>query len=300
MTGPLAARLEPGRPLVLDGALGTELDRRGVRTYLPLWSALGLIERPEVVEQVHRDYAAAGADVLITNTFRTTRYTLEKGGRDGNEAVALNRLAVEVARAAADAGGRRALVAGSIAPLEECYAPGLSPGASAYVAHREQARQLADAGADFLMIETMPIVSEAEAAARAALETGLEVTVGFVLGDDGRILSGETLAQAVEALRDLPISGIVVNCSPAAVITDALRVLRNLTDMPIGGYANLGTVEATVGWTPDERIDGRAYAVRVEPWLEAGAMLVGGCCGTRPAHIAAVRALVDGWPGAGA
>ena len=294
MNGPLAARLASGKPVLLDGAMGTELDRRGVRTYLPLWSALGLIERPEVVREIHRDYAAAGAEILTTNTFRTTRRTIIRAGRDPDEVNELNKLAVRIAREGATEAGREVLVAGSIAPLEDCYSPDLSPDPeTAFLEHREQAALLVAAGADFLMIETMPLVAEAEAAARAALETGLEVTVGFVLGDDGRLLSGESLASAVEILGRFSIAAFFVNCSAPAMISKGIAELRGLTAHPVGGYANLGTVEETVGWSADESFTGERYAAGAQAWLETGARIVGGCCGTRPEHIAALRSRLD-------
>src|SRR4051812_3073092 len=252
MTGPLAARLSSGRPVLLDGAMGTELDARGVATYLPLWSALGLIERPDVVEQIHVDYAEAGADILITNTFRTTSRTLATAARDPGEAASLDRLAVELAKRASARSPRRPLVAGSLAPLEDCYSPWLSLGSEiAYREHREQAQRLAVAGSDFLMIETMPLIAEAVAALKAAGETGLEVTVGFVLGMDGVLLSGETLADAVRAVEPHLPAAIFVNCTPPDVIDRALPVLRDLTELPIGVYANLGVAQDSTGWTSD-------------------------------------------------
>jgi S-methylmethionine-dependent homocysteine/selenocysteine methylase len=290
----LASRLSEGRSLLLDGAMGTELDLRGVRTYLPLWSALGLIEQPDVVREIHRDYVNAGADVLITNTFRATRRTLAKTSRNPDEAAELNALAVRLAREAAADAGRDVLVAGSIAPLEDCYSPELSPSPEiARREHAEQARLLADAGADFLMIETMPLIAEAEAAVQAALETGLDVSVGFVLGEDGRTLVGESLSDVVAAMERYPVAAIVVNCSPPAVISKAIVELRSRTVRPLGAYANLGTVEETVGWAVDESLTGDRYAPFALGWLEAGAAMVGGCCGTRPAHIAALRSAMD-------
>jgi S-methylmethionine-dependent homocysteine/selenocysteine methylase len=290
---PLSHRLAAGETILLDGATGTELDRRGVRTTLPLWSALGLIEAPEVVRAIHEDYARAGADVLIANTFRTTRRTLAKAGRPVDEAAVLTNLAVELARSAT-AFRPGALVAGSIAPLEDCYSPWLSPPFGVALAeHRAQARLLADAGVDFLMVETMPCATEAEAALIAAGEAGLETTIGFVLGNDRRLLSGETLTAAVgRAMAHAP-AAILINCSPSRVVDLALGELRALTSLPIGGYANLGVAEATVGWEADDSVDGSAYAALAAPWLKRGARIVGGCCGTRPEHIAALRALLD-------
>jgi S-methylmethionine-dependent homocysteine/selenocysteine methylase len=294
---PLADRLHEGKLLLLDGAMGTELDHRGAPTYLPLWSAWGLIDHPEVVRAIHDDYARAGADILTTNTFRTTGRALQRGGRDPDEAQTLTALAVRLARESATGTSRTPLVAGSIAPLEDCYSPWLSPSYDiAFSEHRILANDLAAAGADFVMVETMPLIEEAEAAAAAALETGLEVTVGFVIGNDGRLLSGEYLADAVQRLSKLPISAIFINCTPMTVIAPAMAELAQETSLPVGGYANLGTVENSVGWAADASITTEEYAVAALGWVASGARIIGGCCGTRPAHIAAMRRAIDELP----
>ncbi|MGI9253961.1 MAG: homocysteine S-methyltransferase family protein, partial [Thermomicrobiales bacterium] len=213
----LPERLAAGEIVLLDAATGTDLDRRGLTTTLPLWSALGLIERPDLVQAIHEDNLRAGADVVITDTFRTTGRTLEKAGMDPARADALDALAVQLARAARTATGREdALVAGSLAPLEDCYSPWLMPAPDAALAeHRRQARNLAAAGADFIMAETMPCIAEAAIALQAATETGLPATVGFVCypGRDGaapRLMSGETLAEAVAAVEPLGPAAILV------------------------------------------------------------------------------------------
>lgn len=291
---PLSTRLRSGETILLDGAVGTELDRRGVSTRLPLWSAHGLTEAPEVVREIHADYARAGADVLIANTFRTTRRTFAKVPTGGVDLESLNRLAVELARDGAATRRREVLVAGSIAPLEDCYSPWLSPPFEVALAeHREQARWLAAAGVDLLMVETMPTVPEAEAAVIAASETGLEVTVSFVIAEDGRLLSGASLTEAVGAVRRLAPVAVLVNCAPAATIVGAIQELKTATTLPIGGYANLGVVEPTVGWSSDPMVDGAAYANAALEWRAHGAQILGGCCGTSPDHIAALRTELD-------
>lgn len=297
---PLAARLAKGLPLLLDAAMGTDLDRRGVTTTLPLWSAVGLLDAPGTVLRIHAENLAAGADVVTTNTFRTTGRTLRAAGRDPAEGPELTRRAVALAREARDVADRpHALVAGSIAPLEDCYSPWLAPAADvARREHAEQAAALAAAGADFLMVETMPGIGEATAALEAARATGLEATVGFVCAPpqaDGqvRLLSGETLADAVRAVEPLGPSAILVNCSAPAVIDAALAELRGLTGLPIGGYANLGRVDPTRGWEPDASVSGAVFAADAELWLERGAMIIGGCCGTHPEHTRALRELLD-------
>ncbi|MFN8590253.1 MAG: homocysteine S-methyltransferase family protein [Thermomicrobiales bacterium] len=297
---PFLARLHSGPSLVLDAAMGSDLDRRGLPTTLPLWSAVGLLERPDLVRQVHVENLRAGADIITTNTFRSTARTLRHAGLDESRAGELDALAVRLAQdARTEAGRPEALIAGSIAPLEDCYLPVFeTPPDIALAEHRAQASNLAAAGVDFLMVETMPTAVEASLALRAAVETGLPSSVGFVCaplaaGEPVRLLSGETLAEAVATVGDLGAAAILVNCAPPDVITAALSELATLTPLPIGGYANVGQVDDEVGWSPDGSMTGEQYAVHVREWIDLGARIVGGCCGTHPAHAAAVRAVVD-------
>ena len=137
--------------------MGTELERRGAPCELPLWSARALMDDPARVSQIHSDYAAAGAELLTANTFRTQRRTLARAGL-GNRAAELSREAVRLARKAAnDAGpGRTIWIAGSAAPLEDCYRPDLVPGADELEReHAEHAENLAAAGVDAILVETM-------------------------------------------------------------------------------------------------------------------------------------------------
>ncbi len=170
------------RRFVLDAAMGSDLDRRGLPTTLPLWSAVGLLERPDLVRQIHLENLLAGADIITTDTFRTTARTLRKAGLDPARAAELDALAVRLAvEARAEAGRPEALIAGSIAPLEDCYLPTFeTPPEVALAEHRAQAGNLAAAGVDLIMVETMPTAAEAEIALRAAVETGRPATVGFV------------------------------------------------------------------------------------------------------------------------
>jgi S-methylmethionine-dependent homocysteine/selenocysteine methylase len=293
-------RLRHGTPLVLDAAMGSDLDRRGLPTTLPLWSAVGLLERPDLVRQIHLDNLLAGADIITTDTFRTTARTLRKAGIDPGRAAELDTLAVRLAaEARAEAGRSEAWIAGSIAPLEDCYLPTFeTPPEVALAEHRVQARNLAAAGVELIMVETMPTAVEAEIALRAAVETGRPATIGFVcaMPDPGhpvRLLSGETLSDAVARVSPLAPAAIFVNCAAPPVITTALRELRLLTALPIGAYANVGHVDDERGWTPDGGITGERYADHAAEWVALGARVIGGCCGTHPAHTAALRQTID-------
>jgi S-methylmethionine-dependent homocysteine/selenocysteine methylase len=285
--------------------MGSDLDRRGLPTTLPLWSAVGLLERPDLVRQIHLENLLAGADVITTDTFRTTARTLRHAGIDPVRAAELDALAVQLAiDARTEAGRPEALIAGSMAPLEDCYRPTFeTPPEVALTEHRAQAGNLAAAGVDLIMVETMPTAAEAEIALRAAIETGRPATVGFVCalpdrGQPAQLLSGETLHDAVARVSLLAPAAIFVNCAAPPVITAALRELRELTTLPIGAYANVGHGDDERGWSPHGAITGERYAAHAADWIALGARVVGGCCGTHPAHTAALRRLVDMLPAA--
>jgi S-methylmethionine-dependent homocysteine/selenocysteine methylase len=249
------------------------------------------MDAPEVVRRIHADYAEAGAEVLTANTFRTNTRALARAGLP-DQVAALTRLAVTLARAGA---AGRARVAGSMAPVEDCYTPDLVPDDDALMReHAELANALADAGCDLILVETMNTVREAAIAAAAAARTGLPVWVSFTLGGDDRLLSGETLAEAVRAIRALGPEALLVNCIPVAQVSSALGELRQAigdSRTRIGAYANVGHVDDEVGWTLTDAVSPSAYAVAAHEWLAIGASLIGGCCGTTPAHIAAIRNL---------
>jgi len=268
--------------------MGTELTRRGIDTHLPLWSARALIDCPEVVQQIHQDYAAAGAQVLTTNTFRTNRRTLDRAGL-GDQMRELTHTAVKLARNAATANMR---VAGSLAPVEDCYTPDLVPEDAALGdEHDELARYLAEAGCDLLLVETMNTTREAVAATRAAAKTGLPLWVSFTLNAESNLVSGENLADAIKAVIPFQPSAILVNCIPVAQVATALAVLRQHVPANVhyGAYANVGHVDAEVGWTLTHAVTPSQYREAAQEWRTLGASIIGGCCGTMPAHIEALH-----------
>ncbi|MCX7939906.1 MAG: homocysteine S-methyltransferase family protein, partial [Thermoflexales bacterium] len=187
--------------VLLDGAMGTELERRGVDTALPLWSAAALDTAPQVVQQIHLDHIRAGAQVITANTFRTNLRALQKAGL-AHRMRELTFRAVALARAAiAESGNAQVRLAGSIAPVEDCYSPELVPTEEELqTEHALLARYLAEAGVDLLLIETQNTIREAVAAARAAASTGKPFWVSFVLDNQNRLLSGESLSDAVRAV----------------------------------------------------------------------------------------------------
>jgi S-methylmethionine-dependent homocysteine/selenocysteine methylase len=289
-----------GRPLVLDAAMGSELPRRGIPTRLPLWSAHALLEAPDVVRAIHADHAAAGAEVLTANTFRTNPRTLERCGLADRQRE-LTALAVRLAREAAASAGavlagppgggaRPVLVAGSIAPVEDCYEPELvPPDAELEREHAAMARSLAAAGCDLLLIETMNTLREARTALAAARETGLPAWVSFVVQPGGRLLSGEDLSAAAREVVRGGAELVLVNCAPPPVADEAFGILRGAVEVPCGVYPNYGHADPDMGWTSDP-LDPEWFGGFARRWFEKGAGVVGGCCGTTVEHVRAIVA----------
>lgn len=284
-------RLQRGPALLLDGATGTELERRGIPSTLPLWSTHALLEAPEAVRAVHASYVRAGADAVTANTFRTQERCLVRGDA-GGRASELTRLAVGLARQAAEAAERPVAVLGSAPPLEDCFAPErVPPDAELEAEHGAHARALAEAGVDGVLIETMNCIREARAALRAAHAAGLPAIVSFVCWRGARLLSGEPLEAAIAALAAEQPVALAVNCLPGSNTEPCLDPLAQ-AGVPFGFYPNLG---APLDEPSDAAVVRHAEALTPERlatlashWVARGATLVGGCCGTTPAHIAAL------------
>ncbi len=265
---------------ILDGPVGTELHARAVPTPLPLWSAGAIDSAPDVLGAIHRDYAQAGARVHTTNTFRTKRR------QAGDEWERLTIRAVEICRAAIPA---EHLVAGSISPLEDCYRPALSPArAECAREHAEMARCLAGAGVDLILCETFPSADEGLIACEQALETGLPVWLSLTAGPDADLLSETDLARSLARGARAGASAVLVNCVPASRTTGFVRAIAAAgIGVPFGAYANAGHADEYVGWASDHDLGAGRYAEFAREWADAGATIIGGCCGTGVAHTTA-------------
>jgi S-methylmethionine-dependent homocysteine/selenocysteine methylase len=263
---------------ILDGAIGTELIARGFPAQAPDWTARAAVEAPDLLGEVHRDYARAGATIHTANTFRTQPRVLRAGWRDALDA------SVAIVRGAALANQR---VAGSIAPVSDCYRPDLSPGAGAREEHRQVASALASAGCDLLLCETFANEAEALVAAEEAVQTGLPTWLSLTAGPFADLLTPRSLRGIAKRALSTGIERLLVNCVAASLIEPYVDAIVGL-GVPIGVYANAGDREEGIGWGATGRAAAEAYATFAERWVDAGATVVGGCCGTSPLHIAAL------------
>jgi homocysteine S-methyltransferase len=283
------------RIMILDGAMGTELKAHGatVADYRSsAWSALALVHDPDTVKQLHRDYMEAGADVVTANNYAVVPRLLARVGME-DRLEELTRTACRLARAARDEFGREdVLVAGSLPPLDTTYRPDLVPADTVLDETYMRLARILAGEVDLALAETLTTAREAVAAARAVERAGLKIWVSWNLALDAAVLrGGESLTAAVRALDGLPVEAFLVNCIPTDLVLDALKELRAATDRPIGAYANScrsapdqDALDACAGAV----LGPESYADVAATWVAAGATLIGGCCDTNPAHIAAL------------
>ncbi|MGE5509462.1 MAG: homocysteine S-methyltransferase family protein [Chitinophagales bacterium] len=282
----LAALLDGGTVL-LDGALGTQLIAAGLTAgeCPETWN----LTHPEVLREVHRAYLAAGSQVITTNTFGGNRRKLSAYGLGGSVA----ELNAAGARLAREAAGEGALVAGSMGPTGEFVEPfGPLSFREAYEVFQEQAKALLEGGADFLLLETFSDFGEARAALLAARDLGAPVAATFTFDEHGRTLLGADPEAVVVVLQGLGAAFVGANCSlgPQELIPLAHRMVA-VAQVPVAVQPNAGLPRLVDG-RPVYPLGAAEFGQAGRSLLEAGVRLVGGCCGTSPAHISALAEAV--------
>jgi homocysteine S-methyltransferase len=305
---PLTRALERDGLLILDGALATELERHGADLSGGLWSARLLVERPELISRVHRDYFEAGADVAITASYQASVDGFVRAGVPAGEAADLMRLSVSLAvRARDDFWATRSerdrqhrtypLVATSVGPYGAVLADGSEyrghydlPYDDLVNFHRDRLRVLTAAGVEVLACETIPSLVEARALVDVLGELpDLTAWISFSARSDTEVSDGTAVTDCAAFLQDQDqVVAVGVNCTGVRHITPLIRALRRSTDKPVVVYPNSGEVydASAQTWRGDR--DTTDYGRLASDWYEAGARLIGGCCRTRPDDIAAV------------
>lgn len=288
---PAIQQLLAGGPVVTDGAWGTELQARGlpIGEFPDAWN----LTKPEKVAEVARAYVAAGSQVILTNTFGANRIRLAENGL-ADRVTEINRRGVEISREAA---GPQSLVFASMGPSGKLLMSGEVTAEELGAAFAEQARALAEAGADAIVVETISDLEEGRLAIAAACQTGLPVVASAVF-DSGRekdrTMMGNTPEQVAAAFAAAGADVIGANCGQGIAGFAAIcKRLRAATDRAIWIKANAGLPKLVDGRAvyetkPDE------FASRVPELVQLGASFLGGCCGTNPGFIRAVARVVRG------
>ena len=294
----LAERIVRGDVILLDGAMGTELERRGVDTHGASWSGAAVETDPDTVRAIHADYVRLGCDVLITNTFGTARHVLEPVGL-GDRVAPINRRAVDLAHMAIDqaSDGRAVWVAGSISSMAELRtgAPRQPPSMAA-AAYREQAETLAEAGVDLLILEMMRDIDYTRVIVEAAAATGLPVWVGFScrFGADGREVllwtdqADHPFAAGFDAAMAAggAVAGVMHSLVP--VFEPAIDIVLERWSGPVMGYPHLGGMHDG-HWQFDTTYTPQDFTAAALGWVARGVQIVGGCCGFGPKYMARLR-----------
>lgn len=288
---------------LLDGGVATELQHGGLAVRPPWWTTKALITEANrtLLRGIHQRYLEAGAEVTTAATFRCNLRALRNAGLDAAGLAWMVHAAVGVAQSARRATDRPdTLIAASVAPVEDAYRPDLVPPNDVLEdEHRWLATELSRAGIDLVIIETINTFREARIALSAARAAGLRAWVSFVCDDDARLLSGEDLAEAARAVEADGAEAVMVNCTSLDRTERCLQVLRTTCSGDIGAYPNLEHRTAT---TQDQESDDPPptavtpadFAETLSRWhAEYGTRMLGGCCGSTPEHISALRSALD-------
>ena len=293
----LKQRLDHGEVIILDGGIGSEMLRRGVT-----WEGHKVESEPDAIRSIHADYIRAGADVISTNTFQLARrsYTNHFADLDHmrhvgaadleTRAFPLVKEGVKRALEAREQSGHDDVcVAGAMTTLDWCFRPDRVPSADEMRAeYRETIDAFKEGGVDLMLFETFNSSKEARVALEAARELDVPAWVGFVVDWQAHLLDGETMDELRQGLAGTEPDALLFNCAPVPDVTLALRELAKLYDKPIGGYAHVGRFDPpdwmfTDEYPPDQYLDA------ARGWVAMGARVIGGCCGTTPMHIEALK-----------
>lgn len=291
-------KLRVGNPLLLDGAMGTLLYNYGASLDRPL--CILNSENPKLVAEAHRAYIDAGADIIETNTFDANRFKLGKHGRAEN-AAQLNSTAVSIARRVIAGAFKPILLAGSIGPLSVTMAPlGRVTQRKVRAAYTEQINALVDppqtAGVDLLILETQTSLLEVETAIEVArtLAPHLPIVAQLTFTREDRTLLGDTATQVALRLQQLQVDALGVNCSSGpAQLLRLLTRMSEAVEMPLAASPNAGWPEEIEGGRVFYPATPTYFGNYVSAFTQLGVRLMGGCCGTTPAHIAAMRQELD-------
>lgn len=300
---PIEKILKEHKIIVLDGALATELERRGYNINDSLWSAKILAENPEAIKKVHYDYFKAGADAAITSSYQATIEGFVHKGLSNLQAKDLIKRSVEIAVAARNEFWQEVenkedrpypLIAASIGPYGAYLADGSEYRGDYKVTeeelmhfHRERMKILIEAGADVLACETIPNITEARAIARLLSEfKGVYAWISFSCKNSKEISDGTLISKCAEVLNNYDsIAAIGVNCTAPKYVPNLIKEIKSITDKPVVVYPNSGEEYDVQHKEWKGESDAERYGSSAKLWYKSGASLIGGCCRTTPEHI---------------
>ena len=284
-----------GPPLIIDGGMGTQLEKSGVAMDDKVWSALAILSQPEAVRQTHEEFISAGAEVIITNTFSSGRHMLESGGL-GDQVKAVNQDAVRLAQQARDnVAGKPVAIAGSICEWTSSDDPRWHRPEAVGSSAREQAEILAQAGVDLIVLEMCQLTEFSIAVANAVKEVDLPLWIGVTAQNregtnDLSVFDHQerSFENQVRVLAEYPAMMMNIMHTPVPEVDRAMEVVKRHWSGPVGIYPESGYFTMP-NWQFVDIIEPEDLVKSARIWVDNGARIVGGCCGLGPEHIAALR-----------
>ena len=280
-------------PLILDGALGTELMRRGLKLPLPLSSAEANITHQKDVISIHKDYVKAGADIITTNTFRSTTWTYRRAGFSNKRAT--ERAKSSLMKAVESAyQSNPSIIAGSITSIEDCYQPSLFPGKSvAEDSIGETLSWFKEAGVKIILFETMSHLEEIKIAVRMAADFKTK-WLSLILNNDKKLLSGHSLDDVFKFSKS-EVDCLLMNCNSFEKTNVSLSDFLNQWGSDWGVYPNLGITEPEPDGTMDIKISDKLFSENINNYIKKTPFIIGSCCGSSPIHTAMIKKNVQNY-----
>ena len=276
--------------LIINGAMGTELMDQGIMLPLPLWSAQANTGEPQIVQNIHQKYVDAGADIITTNTFRTTTWSYRRAGYSPKRA---QRKAKESLMKAIDLGRsvNPKILAGSITSINDCYEPDKFPGKSiAEDSYGETLEWFTEAGVEHIFLETMGHLEEIKIAIDASKNIS-ELYLSLIIKDKEHLLSGHLIEDVFPIVND-KISCLMLNCNTIDITNRVLDSFINNWNSKWGVYPNLGLTKPEPDGKMIQKVDDDEFERTMISYIKKSPTIIGACCGSSPKHIRKIKNLL--------
>ena len=276
--------------LIINGAMGTELMDQGIMLPLPLWSAQANTGQPQIVQNIHQKYVDAGADIITTNTFRTTTWSYRRAEYSPKRA---QRKAKESLMKAIDLGRSVSpkILAGSITSINDCYEPGKFPGKSiAEDSYGETLEWFTEAGVEHIFLETMGHLEEIKIAIDASKNIS-ELYLSLIIKDEEHLLSGDLIEDVFPIVND-KISCLMLNCNTIDITNRVLDSFINNWNSKWGVYPNLGLTKPEPDGKMIQKVDDDEFERTMISYIKKSPTIIGACCGSSPKHIRKIKNLL--------
>ena len=281
------------KPLLLDGAMGTELNNHGVAIPLPLWTADANITYPEIVTRIHSKYIDAGSDIITTNTFRSTSWTYRKTGlSDFKSQERAKKSLYSAVECAHHASNGLVKIAGSITSIDDCYSPGKFPSRTiAFDVYGQTLEWLVDAGVDVVLFETMGNIKEIDIALSLSSKYKKPIWLSIIMSDAKRILDGTSLKDVFTLANRYSVQTLLSNCNRITKTILSLKQFQSYWGKRWGVYPNLGITDYDNDYF--KTISENSFSQGIENILKYNPYIIGACCGSTPMHIKILKNLIN-------